>query len=268
MRGIWRCWMGALGLAVAAQAHQFWIEPSTFEPAAGEIVRVSVFVGERFAGEPFARDGTHIKRFELVTDAGAAKVIGRSGATPAGMARMSNDGLGILVYESNPRVSELPANRFETYLREEGLESVIAQRAARGESQAAGTEAYHRCAKSIVKCGSGSGSGFDREVGLPLEIIPLNNPLAWSSEKPLRVRVLFEGKPLAGARLVAMNRSAPQQHVELRTSDAGEAEIVINRDGEWLLTTIHMIRAASAADTDWVSYWSSLTFDSREAKTP
>lgn len=268
MKSIIAAWAGALGLALSSAAHEFWLEPAKFNPTPGEIVQVALFVGERFAGEPFVRDDAHFRRFELLTNVGASKVLGRSGAAPAGMTRLTTPGLGILVYESHPRLSELAAERFEAYLREEGLESIIPQRAALGEAQKAGSEAYSRCAKSILYSGAPQPlAGFDRVVGLTLEIIPLENPVIQPAANFLPVRVLFRGQPLPDARVVAINRGGPSQLRETRTNAAGEARVPLDRDGVWMLTTIHMTRAPTAAEADWESYWSSLTFETTRPAT-
>ena len=36
----------------AARAHDLWIEPTRFAPAAGEVVGLRLLVGEHFVGEP------------------------------------------------------------------------------------------------------------------------------------------------------------------------------------------------------------------------
>ncbi len=38
-----------------AQAHDFWIEPSTFHPAPGAMVSVGLRVGQNFIGDPVPR---------------------------------------------------------------------------------------------------------------------------------------------------------------------------------------------------------------------
>jgi len=65
-----------------------------------------------------------------------------------------------------------------------------------------GSERYSRCAKSIVQVGpSGPGSQaqVSKPVGLPLEILPEANPYAVPRSATLPVRVIYAGRPLAGA---------------------------------------------------------------------
>ncbi|WP_156635470.1 DUF4198 domain-containing protein, partial [Methylobacterium sp. Leaf123] len=53
----------------------------------------------------------------------------------------------------------------------------------------------------FAKAVSGPTAPWDRIVGQPLEIVPLEDPAAASGQ--IRVRVLFEGRPLDGASVVA-----------------------------------------------------------------
>ncbi len=141
------------GVALPASAHDFWIEPSTFRPQPGSVIKVALRVGEDFKGEPVRRESEKIERFLLASSAGTAPIKGMEGADPAGLVRVDSPGLHTIVYRSTRSSIELPAEKFEAYLKEEGLERIVALRAARGESAKAGREVYSRCAKAIVLCG-------------------------------------------------------------------------------------------------------------------
>jgi hypothetical protein len=74
------------------------------------------------------------------------------------------------------------------------------------------------------------------------------------------VRVLFEGKPLAGAKLTGHCRSAGKVSTQShRTANDGRAVIKLDRSGDWLLRLVHM-RPYRGEDADWESWWGSLTF--------
>ena len=122
-----------IGLSAGLSAHDFWIEPSTYSPRPDEAVRIQLRVGERFAGEPVARNGAAIERFIAVGPSGEKPVFGRDGLDPAGLLRLDTAGLWQIGYRSKPSPVVLPADKFEQYLREEGLDtsSRHAPRAAR-----------------------------------------------------------------------------------------------------------------------------------------
>jgi uncharacterized GH25 family protein len=54
-------------LADRSFAHDFWIEPSAYRPAAGKAVTIRLMQGEHFRGEAVRRNETRIERF-LVRD--------------------------------------------------------------------------------------------------------------------------------------------------------------------------------------------------------
>jgi hypothetical protein len=45
-----------------------------------------------------------------------------------------------------------------------------------------------------------------------------------------------------------------------RTNSHGEAEVPVGADGEWLVSTVHMVKCNDVEAADWESTWASLTF--------
>lgn len=249
-----------LSSAAGAEAHEFWIEPATFQPQAGVVLPVELRLGERFAGEVSARDPDLIEQFVIAGPGGDGPVLGRSGGKVS-LAKIEGPGLHIIGYRSRRSRNELPAERFESYLQEEGLEFIIPQRAERDERSRPGRELFSRCAKSLI-CASGDCSGaHDRVLGYPLELVPLQNPAALRAGDDFAVRVLHGGSPLPGARLVAVRRHEPHAMSSAKTDSQGQAVLRMEEPGVWMITSIHMVRAAAGLDAEWESFWASLTFE-------
>jgi uncharacterized GH25 family protein len=243
--------------AAALSAHDFWLEPSTFTPSPNQVVSVRLLVGQRFRGEPIPRTATLIDRFVAVTAAGEAPVPGREGGDPAGLLRVAAPGLAILGYASRNSSVSLEAEKFEKYLAEEGLERVSAERRKRGETGKAARESFARCAKALISVGGGDGP--DRALGFRLELVAENSPYATPSPASLTIRLLFEGRPLAGALVTAFPYDAPEAARSARTDASGRATVDISRRGQWLIKAVHMIPSGTP-DADWQSLWASLTF--------
>lgn len=241
-------------LAAPAAAHDFWIEPSSFRPAPGERVAVRLRVGENLKGEPVPRNPGRIERFAAVGPAGEADVTGVEGVDPAGWASPAGAGLHWLVFDSNHASVEQTGPKFDSYLEEEGLERIRALRKA-GEGPV--KEIYSRCAKSLLRVGEGS-AGYDRELGLELELVPEKNPYALKPGEALPVRLLYKGKPLDGALVVGL--ASPGDKVSARTV-GGRASLVLDRPGLWLIKAVHMIPAPEGSGAEWESLWASLTFE-------
>jgi uncharacterized GH25 family protein len=251
----------ALAIAAPAFAHDFWIEPTTFRPPVGSSVGVALRVGQNFRGDPVPRDPQAIEKFVVVSSVGEQEVGGRPARDPAGIASIADPGWAVVGYRSRPKGIELAAEKFEQYLKEEGLESVIAARASRGESQKPGKEIYSRCAKALLDGNAAGGRGFDRVIGQRLELVPEKSPTEARGARALPVRLVFEGKPLAGALVVAINRENPEKRVSARSDKAGQVELSLATAGIWLVKAVHMVPAPPASGADWESLWASLTFE-------
>src|SRR5438876_2652237 len=152
-------------------AHDMWIVPTTFSPEPGQVVGVRLRVGQDLLGDPLPRDPALVNQFIVEDTAGRKPVIGRDGADPAGLLRVATPGLLVIGYRSNPSSIELAAEKFNQYLKEEGLEAVAALRARRNETGAKAHEQFSRCAKSLVLSGSPDHAQGDRPLGFTLELV-------------------------------------------------------------------------------------------------
>ncbi len=228
-------WAAALLAAAPLLGHDFWIEPSTFRPAVGSTVTVSLLVGENLTGELVPVRPERIERFVALQGERETPINGEF--------TVSNGRLIQVIYRSRPNAITLEATKFESYLREEGLERIIDARAKRGEASKEGHEIYSRCAKSLL------GSGTDRPSGLVLEIIA-------ESERSFLVR--YRNAPLKGALVTALNAN---ERLAARTDSKGRVKFTITKPGFWLIKTVHMIEAPPDSGADWESLWASLTFE-------
>jgi uncharacterized GH25 family protein len=254
----------SFGIAPRALAHDFWIEPTTFRPAKGEVVKLNLRVGEQFVGEPVKRNEAKIERFVVVGPGPGAKespVLGPDGADPAGLVRADGKGIHVVGYRSRHSSITIEAAKFEGYLKEEGLERIIEARAKAGKSAEPGVEIYSRCAKTFFRTAGGDGTGYDRLLGFTLELVPVGNPFELKPGEKLPLRLLFEGKPLAGALVAAMNEKGPDARAEGRTDADGRVSLAFGQPGKWLVKSIHMVPVTGRDDAEWESVWASLTFE-------
>jgi uncharacterized GH25 family protein len=245
-------------------AHDMWIEPATFAPDAGQVVGVRLKVGQDLMGDPLPRDPRLINEFVVQDPAGRQPLVGRDGSDPAGFFRIAAQGLSIIGYRSNPSAIEQTADKFNQYLKEEGLDAIAALRARKNLTGAKARELFSRCAKSLVVSGSPSPAQGDRALGFTLELVTEQNPYALNAGQELPVRLLYEGRPLAGALVVAMNRLHPSEKLTARSDEAGRVRFRLQKSGMWLIKAVHMVEAPAGADADWVSYWASITFELKD----
>jgi uncharacterized GH25 family protein len=273
-RAAWRAFAASVLLLLAAApapAHDFWIVPSRFIVQPGQVLGVSLRVGEHLSGERVPRVQGAFQRFVVVRDGLAAAVSGREGADPAGALRPSAPGLHVIAYESHSTPIELPAATFNDYLRIEGLQAIAGERERRGQGDAPARERYTRCAKAHVMVGSDGHAvpeapqapeAPEAPLGLTLELVAEGDLYAQRREgEPMSFRLLYLGQPLPGALVMGLNAAAPTQPQSQRSDAAGRVRFALAGDGLWLIKVVHMVEAPPGSDVQWVSYWASLTFE-------
>ena len=256
----------ALLVAVVASgragAHDLWLVPPDRPDAKGAVtVRANSgmsFPESEHAPDPasFARrtaTGPDGKRVDLEA-AGAEGTSGRLRFQPSG------PGVYVLAVETKPKALTLAADKFNAYLVSDGLPHIYLQRAREKALDQPAVERYSKSPKALVRVGEGGAGDATRAVGLPLEIVPLKDPFGRRVGDTLPVRVLFGGKPLADANLGWAHPGdgeAPRGTV--RTDPKGVALVPIAKTGLMTVRLTHMTRP-KAADYEWESYWTTLTW--------
>jgi uncharacterized protein DUF4198 len=266
---VFAAFLPVLLAAAPAHAHEYWLAPSAYRAQAGDTVTIGALAGEGFVGERKRFSAGRAVRWRV--RAGREldlKPVAREGDTTWARFAPGDRGGVLFGYESDFATITLDAAAFERYLADEGLDGPLAARRARADT-VPGRERYRRSAKSWLA--GADARRVTEPLGLPCEIVPLSDPGAGPR---LRVRVLFEGQPLAGALLNAWRQPfasdgrpldpARRDTVRVawsgRTDRRGEADVPASTAGEWLLGVVHMIPSRDPGAADWESAWGSFTF--------
>jgi hypothetical protein len=178
--------------------------------------------------------------------------------------RFTTPGTYILVLQTDDRAqTHLPSIRFNDYLKVEGLTPALEHRTRLNQMDRDGSERYSRCAKSLIQVGPlGVGSQqVSKPVGLSLEIVPEVNPYGVPRSASLPVRVIYAGRPLAGAliKLTDLSNDASPFEVHLTDHD-GRASFTMPNAGSWLLNVIWTKVLPRSEETDFETVFSSLSF--------
>lgn len=241
-------------------AHEFWLAPSSHRVNKGEPLELNATIGQDDKVEAVKRLPRHIKQFQVYDGEGLVKVSGRNFSLPTGVFQTRRDGVHVFCYESHGRLNTLPGERFQVYLAAEGLEEILAERAAAGEQDAPGRERYTRCAKSLVQVGRGGGT--DRALGLPFEIVAKADPFGMKVGSTFLVQVLREGEPMPGVLIKSFSPPDSKKPVLVRSDGDGYARIQLTRTGRWMLHAVFMDALdPDDREADWESFWASLTFE-------
>lgn len=249
----------------ASQAHEFWIQATSFTPPVNRPLDLTLHVGENFVGDLVGVTALHAASFKVHSKRGVEDLGSRLPRGP-GLAALplalTHPGTHVLAYQSHPSEVVLEADKFHEYLRMEGLEAIVQQRVAAGTAAAPGRERFRRSAKALLRAGNSADGTFAVRTGQRMEIVPLADPLSGKAGEPLRFLLAFDGKPLPGALLKAWHRRGPAAVTVSARSDAqGHAALSLPHGGPWLLNVVHMIPAVGVPNLDWDSFWGSLTFE-------
>lgn len=255
--------LAVAGCAVAATAtaHDFWLVPDVFNvPPSGEIV----IKGQTSSAFPTTLSAVTPDR---ITD---ARVIGASDEERITALSTHDNSLVLKHRPKTPgqkvvavavgwRHVKETAESFRKYLVGEGAEDALARYDRSGQLPKSDiVRRYAKYGKTVVEVGEGP-RAFERAAGHPLEFMPMADPAAAGE---LQMRLMFQGKPLAGARVhagVAARGGKPVKDLTLTTSSNGVLSVPAGA-GLWNVRTIHVVPAPSGADAQWDVHWATFVY--------
>jgi hypothetical protein len=272
--------LAALLLLVSAaslNAHDLFLRLDSFFVRPESTARIRVLNGT-FSSSENAVARNRLADISVVGPAGRARLDTALWQATGDTSRLSVPigaaGTYVVGASTLPREITLEAKDFNAYLEEDGIPDVLAARRRDGELEASATERYSKHVKAILQAGTRRSGEFNRVLGYPAELVPLNNPYLLRAGGWLRVEALVDGKPVANQLVVAGGRPPrggrlPERRV--RTDSDGIARIRITDRGQWYVKFINMVRVARDTTSrpagtpalDYESKWATLTFEIR-----
>ncbi len=256
---------------VPVHAHEFWFTPVQNPVSLHSNVELTLEVGENFEGDLVGFSAPAATALVHYTKAGQEDLTPRlPNAAPVGNLPMplTTAGTHLLVFDSQPRTLELPAEKFHAYLHDEGLDFIKVLREAAGTAGTPGRERFRRNVKTLIQvapsvhANPAPDTTYAMRTGQRLEIMPLNNPLTMDVGAELGIQVLFDGQPLAGALVKAWCKRTGQTLV-IRSTTSSDGKVTFNLPyrGAWMVSVVHMQKARDVQDIDWDSWWGNLSFN-------
>jgi len=248
-------------------AHDFWLVPNAFHLAPGDELVVRGQTSSRFPTSESAVAVDRVADARLIGAMGEERITGLSTSGPSLMLkhRPTTPGQRIVAVTLAPRSLREAAAGFKRYMELEGASELAARyeregRLPKGDSI---TRRYAKYAKTLVEVGRGGPRAFDRAAGHPAELVPLGDPAALRAGDTLVVRVLYRGRPLAGAHVhagAAPAANAEPREVSVESDNDGLARVAIREPGLWNVRTIHIVPADAGSGADWDVHWTTLVF--------
>ncbi len=248
-------------IAFLFQSHEFWLAPNRFKLQTGETFSIDVRVGESYEGEFWNYRvsrvlGLHQFNADGKMDLSANATTGEGNNLKL---KFDNAGLQLLALETNNAFIELEGDKFNAYLKEDGLLAILEERKRKDLLGTKASEHYARYAKTLLQVGGANDDTYKISTGMPIEIIPVTNPYE-NGGGTIPFKVLFEGKPLKDALVKVWHKTNGKTSMkEFTTSREGTVKAKVKPSGQWMVSVVHMV--PSRDDTsDWQSYWGSFTF--------
>jgi uncharacterized GH25 family protein len=256
--------------AAGTRAHEYWLDAR--QPLADAQARLTADarVGQFFIGEALPWLEETVARLGVADARGVRDISRLPGDMPMIDAAPRTAGAHILFVQTRPEtLTWETAEKFIAFLREKRLERILAAHRRRGLPDAGFREHYIRYAKALLWRGARPVRPevrADRPLGLRLELVALNTPYALPARAAtVRVQLLWEGKPLAGADAQLFcrphaKRDEPAKPAHFTTDAQGIVALPLRAGLDCLVNAVHMTPAAPGSDAAWVSHWASLTF--------
>lgn len=252
-----RHYLTALLLVFAASplaAHDVWVQTNTAMIRTGDAVYIDLMLGNH---------GNDHRDFKLASKLAADSVETFGVVDPDGKR-----------YDLKPELIDLgyaPKEGFHAAKFVPGKPGLYAAEQAFGRIVNHGTPIWgYRSAKafflvsdSLDKVASDQ-PGFDRVLGHRIELVPDANPVApMGPGRPIRVKLLFEGKPLPGVNVSFIPRGTTLKEgfdpeYERTTDAAGRAEFT-PKTGAYYLVVAHYPRAEKGEGYEAAHYAATLT---------
>jgi uncharacterized GH25 family protein len=234
--------------AIAMMAHDTYLMPAKFMVKSGKPLLVSVHNGDSFPASEHATDPARLKT--SLTD---MRIAGRA---THGIAEVTKPGSFYITAETVPKRIVLEPDKFDAYVREEGMQHIVPARKQKNQ-----TELYRKFAKALVTADAPD-RGYATPAGLTIEIVPEADPSAIRPGASLPVQVLFKGKPAADLQVERAwaNAGKSDRKIVGRTDNNGRIAIPVDSEGRWRLHAVQM-QASTTPEADWESFWASLTFE-------
>ena len=249
-------------LITIVQAHEFWMQPLKFFLHPGERTNIRFVVGENFIGEPWDLKQHKVEALDLHNGADMKSLVDSILIDPKNNLSLTLQGEGtyLLSLESKNAFIESEAEKFNDYLKEDGLDDVLDQRKRTNSLSKPAKEFYRRYSKLLLQAGNKRDDTYKKVLGFPIEIIPEVNPYLLKRGDAVKFKVLFEGKPAFGVKVRVWNRFQNRTTIQnIYTEKNGVVETHVSNPGAWMVSVVKMVPSKQAG-AEWQSYWTTLTF--------
>lgn len=248
-------------------AHDFWLVPMNLQLNEGATLEVLGQTSSKFPTSEGAVAADRIEDARIISAGSEERItdLAASGTSLRLRHRPTTAGQHVIAARLKWRSVRESAEGFRRYLQLEGANDALARLERQGRLPSDSiTRRYAKYAKTLVEVGTRGPRAYSRRAGYPLEFVSLTDPSGTRAGGTIRMQLLYNGRPLAGAHVHAgpapASSAEPARDVSLTTDANGVAEINTPSEGLWNARTIHIVPSPTGAGADWDAHWSSIVF--------
>jgi len=236
------------GIVSTAQAHMLWLNASDYSPKIGEKVTIEVGFGHKYPNIETVKE-ENIENIFIRDPKGQEFPIEKVSPAKYIFTPKAEGQYEVIVKLKQGFVSNTPDGR------KLGNKKTL--------KDAVSCLYFTMNAKALINVGS-KGKGSSHRSDLPLEIILSENINKLKVGDELLLKVMYQGKPLKGAKFNATDeKTALQQEgkwVQESESDAnGIVRLKMISKGQWLFTAAHEMPYTDSSECDKSSYRTTMT---------
>lgn len=240
-------------LALNVHAHDTWVQTNTNIIRSGDAVHIDLMLGNH---------GNDHRDFKLASkttlDSATLQVVAPGGKRFDIKDRLTDTGY---TPKEGFWTGRFPASEPGLYLVEHTRDSVVNHGTPSRSIKSGKT--FFVVSKSLDKIPQ-ENPGFDTILGHPLEIVPEANTVTpMGPDVPIRVKVLFQGKPLKDARVSFIPRGTTlaegfDTNFERKTNENGRCSFT-PKEGNYYLVVVHHKTDEEGKDYESTAYSATLT---------
>ncbi|MBS1978718.1 MAG: DUF4198 domain-containing protein [Bacteroidetes bacterium] len=255
-------------VSLFVDAHEFWLRPRKFRFKTGEELKVDFVVGEQFTGEYWDLQKHKVEKLILFAG-GMQKNMVKDVRLSKGnniVTKLEKGGTYLVALESDDAYLELDAEKFNAYLKEDGIEDILSERTQQKTLDQPSKEYYKRYAKLLVQTGTAADDTYRKRADFRFEIVPLANPYALKVGDYLQCRLYWNGRPSAHTMMKVWSHVGNRIFLQnIYSEDDGTITFPLSSGGPWMVSSVKMVHAEKPG-ADYQSYWTSLVFGIEEGE--
>ncbi|HYF66768.1 MAG TPA: DUF4198 domain-containing protein [Ohtaekwangia sp.] len=252
---------GILAFSLGVIQNEMWLMPDKFVYTAnGDTCRIKLLSGESFTGQLAEVEKKKIAGIEWVNDGKKQDITSLLNEKEKQLAfRLPHEGTYKVVLKVSDQSIGYDPETFNQLLKDYDLGEVMYARETKGETNKPGEVLQSSSHTVLIQ----SGTKVDQSIstsGLPVEILPDKNPYALKLGDEIKFTILYNKKPLFGARVKIWNRynnRTTLQHIY--TEKDGTITTHLSSPGPWMISVVKM-DAHDQGNTQWKTYNANLVF--------